>query len=91
MNADVPVKKLLRIALFTSTAIGLITMGPAYIIGITLANMNTSPAVLLKLVLMSVTGITVFHFPVLAHQHHASEIFYKQNFWFYEEESEVPL
>ncbi len=62
MNADVPVKKLLRIALFTSTAIGLITMGPAYIIGITLANMNTSPAVLLKLVLMSVTGITVFIF-----------------------------
>ncbi|HYW97263.1 MAG TPA: histidine kinase [Bacteroidales bacterium] len=62
MKPFVPVNKLLRIALLTSTAIGLVTVGPAYIVGITLANVTTSPALLLKLVAVSVTGITLFIF-----------------------------
>ncbi len=62
MKAGVPLKSLLRIALFTSTAIGLVTVGPAFIVGITLANVDTSLALLLKMVLMAVAGITVFIF-----------------------------
>ena len=62
MKPDIPVKKLLRIALLTSTAIGLVTVGPAYIVGITMANVATSPALLFKLVAISVTGITIFIF-----------------------------
>ncbi len=57
-----PIKKLFRIAIFTSTAIGLITMGPVYIIGITLGGMNITSAILLKLLGITVTGISLFVF-----------------------------
>ncbi len=62
MKQSSTVKKLLRIALFTSTAIGLITVGPAYVVGITLGNITTSPGMLLKLAGVSIAGITVFIF-----------------------------
>jgi two-component system LytT family sensor kinase len=62
MNSIFPVKKLFRIALFTSTAIGLITMGPVFIIGITMGNINTTSIILFKLLSSSVIGISFFVF-----------------------------
>lgn len=57
-----PVKKLFLIAIYTSSAIGLITMGPVYIIGITLGGMNITSAILFKLMGLTVTGISLFVF-----------------------------
>lgn len=62
MNAMFPFKRLFRIAIYTSSAIGLITMGPVYIIGITLGGMNITSAILLKLLGITVTGISLFVF-----------------------------
>jgi hypothetical protein len=62
MNAPATPKKLFRIALYTSTAIGLITVGPAYIIGITMGNISMSGPVMLKLLAASVFGISCFVF-----------------------------
>lgn len=62
MNPAYPIKKLFRIAFYTSTAIGLITMGPVYVIAVTLGNINTTPAILLKLLGISVIGISLFVF-----------------------------
>ncbi len=62
MNPVIPYKKLFRIALYTSTAIGLITVGPAYIIGITIGNITISTGMLLKLISISVVGISFLVF-----------------------------
>lgn len=55
-----PIKKLFRIALYTSSAIGIITIGPVYIIAIILGNVSLVPEVLFKLVGISMVGITFF-------------------------------
>jgi hypothetical protein len=62
MNSIIPIKKLFRIAIYTSTAIGLITIGPVYVVAITLANINTTDAVLVKILGAAVIGISLFIF-----------------------------
>jgi len=62
MNPIIPIKKLFRIALYTSAAIGLITMGPVYVIGIILGNISTTPVILFKLLGSSAVGISFFVF-----------------------------
>ncbi len=62
MNTLIPIKKLFRVAVYTSTAIGLITMGPVYVVGIIIANINTTRMVLFKLLCSSVIGISFFVF-----------------------------
>lgn len=62
MNAVIPIKRLYKIAAYTSTAIGIITMGPVYIIGITIANIETSYTTLIKLLGSSALGISLFVF-----------------------------
>ena len=62
MNSIIPIKKLFRIAVYTSTAIGLITIGPVYVVAITLANIKTTDAVLAKILGAAVIGISLFIF-----------------------------
>jgi hypothetical protein len=62
MNAVIPIKKLLRIAVSTSTAIGLITIGPVYMFAINIANIDTTVDVLIKILFTSVIGISFFIF-----------------------------
>jgi sensor histidine kinase YesM len=62
MNSIIPIKKLLRIAAYTSTAIGLITIGPVYMFAITVANIRTTVGVLAKILCASVIGISLFIF-----------------------------
>jgi len=62
MNAIIPIKKLLRIAVYTSTAIGLITIGPVYMVAITIANIKTTVDVLAKILCSAVIGISFFIF-----------------------------
>jgi hypothetical protein len=62
MNSIIPFKRLFRIAIYTSTAIGLITIGPVYIISVTIANIKATYPVLIKLLCSSVIGISFFIF-----------------------------
>jgi hypothetical protein len=62
MNPVIPKKKLFRIALYTSTAIGLITIGPVYIVVVAMANIETTVAVLVKILGAAVIGISFFIF-----------------------------
>ncbi|MBU0488390.1 MAG: histidine kinase [Bacteroidetes bacterium] len=62
MNPVTPVKRLFRIALFSSTAIGLVTMGPVYVIALTLGNINLSNGILFMLICTAVVGVTFFVF-----------------------------
>ena len=62
MNSIIPIKKLFRIAVYTSTAIGLITLGPVYVVAITIANIRTTDAVLAKILGAAVIGISFFIF-----------------------------
>ncbi len=62
MNSIIPLKKLFRIAIYTSTGIGIITVGPVYIIGIILGNISTTNLILIKLLSSSVVGISFFVF-----------------------------
>ena len=62
MNSIIPIKKLLRIAVYTSTAIGLITIGPVYVVVITIANIKTADAVLARILGAAVIGISLFIF-----------------------------
>jgi hypothetical protein len=62
MNSEIPIKKLFRIAAFTSTAIGLITIGPVYIVAVTFANIRASYSVLAGILGMAVVGISIFIF-----------------------------
>jgi sensor histidine kinase YesM len=62
MKQAIPQKKLFRIAIYTSTAIGLITIGPAYIIGITLGNISFTGSIVFQLLSLSVIGISTFVF-----------------------------
>ena len=62
MNSVIPVKKLLRIGAYTSTAIGLITIGPVYLIAITFADIKATYIILIKLLGFTVIGISLFIF-----------------------------
>lgn len=62
MNPAFPIKKLFRMAACTSTAIGLITIGPVYMVAITIANIHTTVDVLVKILGAAVTGISFFIF-----------------------------
>jgi hypothetical protein len=62
MNPVIPKKKLFRIAFYTSTAIGLITIGPVYIVVVAMANIETTVAVLVKILGAAVIGISFFIF-----------------------------
>ncbi|MBN1188088.1 MAG: histidine kinase [Bacteroidales bacterium] len=62
MNPKIPIKKLFRIAVSTSTAIGLITMGPVYVISMIIANVKATYVTLITLLSSSVIGISFFIF-----------------------------
>ncbi|MBN1415722.1 MAG: sensor histidine kinase [Bacteroidales bacterium] len=62
MNSIIPIKKLFRIAVYTSTAIGLITIGPVYMVAVTMANVKTTVDVLVKILGGAVIGISFFIF-----------------------------
>jgi hypothetical protein len=62
MNQTIPINKLYKIAVYTSTAIGVITIGPAFVIGMIFSNVSLSINLLLFLVVMSVVGISLFVF-----------------------------
>jgi len=62
MHQPLPIKKLFRIAFYTSTAIGIITIGPAFLIGMIFGNIRLDISVLLGLILMAVVGISFFVF-----------------------------
>ena len=62
MNPVIPIKKLFRIAFYTSTAIGLITIGPVYMVAVIMANIETTIAVLAKILGAAVIGISFFIF-----------------------------
>jgi hypothetical protein len=62
MNLAIPIKKLFRIAAYTSTAIGLITMGPVYVMAVIMANIKTTYLILIKLLFSSAIGISFFIF-----------------------------
>jgi two-component system, LytTR family, sensor kinase len=60
MNQSVPGKRLYRIAMITSTAIGLITTGPVYVMFLTIGNFHLSNTILFKVLGASIIGITLF-------------------------------
>jgi len=62
MNSIIPIKRLFRVAAYTSTAIGLISVGPAFVVGVTLGKIHPGNFVLLKLLLYSLIGISLFVF-----------------------------
>jgi sensor histidine kinase YesM len=62
MKTRFPLKRLFRIALFSSTLIGLITMGPIYAIVFSFGIINVDSISLLKLIVPVVFGITFFVF-----------------------------
>jgi two-component system, LytTR family, sensor kinase len=62
MNQLLPTKKLFRIAVYTSTAIGFITIGPAFLIGMIFGNITISVNLMIELVLMAIVGISLFVF-----------------------------
>lgn len=62
MNPIIPIKRLFRVAAYTSTAIGLISVGPAFVVGVTLGKIHPGNFVLLKLLLYSLIGISLFVF-----------------------------
>lgn len=62
MHRDFNIKKLFRIAVFTSTGIGIIFLGPAFVIGIIFGNINTSINILLLLLTSLVIGVSLFVF-----------------------------
>ncbi len=62
MNTVIPIKKLFRVAVYTSITIGLITMGPVYVFSTIIGNINSNSVVLIKLLSSTVTGISFFVF-----------------------------
>jgi sensor histidine kinase YesM len=62
MRNSIQTKVLLKIAVFSSTAIGILTMGPVYVVALTLMNIHFSETALLKLILISVVSISIFVF-----------------------------
>ena len=62
MRNSIKTKVLLRLAVFSSTAIGILTMGPVYVVALTLMNFHFSETALLKLILISVVSISTFVF-----------------------------
>lgn len=62
MYQPLPIKKLFRIAVYTSTAIGVITIGPAFLIGMLFGNISIPLTMLLELILLAIVGISLFVF-----------------------------
>jgi sensor histidine kinase YesM len=62
MEAKFPLKRLFHIALYSSTLIGLITLGPIYAIIFSFGIINVDSILLLKLIVPAVFGITFFVF-----------------------------
>ena len=62
MEPKFPLKRLFRIALFSSTLIGLITMGPIYAVLFSVGIINVDNISLLKLIVPIIFGITFFVF-----------------------------
>jgi sensor histidine kinase YesM len=62
METKYPIKKLFRIALSSSTLIGLITMGPVYAILFSFGIISVDNLLLFKLIVFSVFGITFYVF-----------------------------
>jgi two-component system, LytTR family, sensor kinase len=62
MHQPLPINKLFRIAVYTSTAIGVITIGPAFLIGMIFGNISLSVNIMLGLILMASVGISLFVF-----------------------------
>jgi two-component system, LytTR family, sensor kinase len=62
METIFPIKRLFRIALYTSTIIGLITLGPVYVFAFSFRIINVNNTLLLKLICIAVFGITFLVF-----------------------------
>lgn len=62
MRSNIPIKRLFRLALFSSTAIGIITMGPVYMVMFSIVPINLSHIFLLKLIGLAVIGVTFLIF-----------------------------
>jgi len=62
MESNFQIKKLFRVALYSSTLIGLITMGPIYAIVVSSGIISISNLLLLKLIIPVVIGISFFVF-----------------------------
>jgi len=62
MHQSLPINKLFRIAVFTSTAIGVVTIGPAFLIGMLFGNIRLDNSLLLGLILLAMFGISLFVF-----------------------------
>jgi two-component system, LytTR family, sensor kinase len=62
MNPSISIRKLLTIAVYTSTAIGVIAIGPAFIVGITFWRISFEPLTLLLLVVFLFFGMSLFVF-----------------------------
>ena len=62
MITKFPIKRLFRVALLSSTAIGLITMGPVYAVVFSFGIINLNHDVLLELIALGVTGISLIVF-----------------------------
>lgn len=62
MSPSLSIRKLLAIAVYTSTAIGVIAIGPAFIVGITFWRISFEPLTLLLLVAFLFFGMSLFVF-----------------------------
>ena len=62
METRLPIKRLFRIAIYTSTAIGIITMGPVMLSFFSFTNFNIEQPLLLKLIGLVVAGISLLVF-----------------------------
>jgi two-component system, LytTR family, sensor kinase len=62
MEPKFPIKRLFRIALYSSTAIGLITMGPVYVITFSFGIIQVHDIFLFRIILLAVFGISILVF-----------------------------
>jgi two-component system, LytTR family, sensor kinase len=62
MYQTINIKKLFRTAVYTSTAIGVITIGPAFLIGMIFGNISLNINLMLGLIVMASVGISFFVF-----------------------------
>lgn len=62
MYQTIATKKLFRIAVYTSTAIGVVTIGPAFLIGMLLGNISLKITVMLGLLALATVGVSLFVF-----------------------------
>jgi hypothetical protein len=60
MNPALSIRKFFRIAIYTSTAIGIVAIGPAFIVGLTFWRISLEPLTLLLLIVFLCMGMSLF-------------------------------